>query len=449
MLTSLFGDLEDPARRRAAGTPDGAEPGPATRPGADAPGSGFAATTIAQTVQSAPGTDGRMVDRHLTELVVSGSPAAAIREHLSTSRADLDAAARMITLVDPTGVWAGAVVKTLSDATGRPVERLNLREPGTLRLLATVERTVLMRRQVEPLKVWHAEARAPGRAHADIALALAERSHLTAVVVGPLPPHGVDELLQGLDEAAHAPGWHCPELLFLLPPDAAWVVQKVRAVSWPAGTRVVCVDEPLVSATAVWNAVLGVWNKVKHASSPGAGAMLPGFGDFPIKVADLPGSGTDTRYGTTDLGRFEDAPGHHAPAGGAPPTIRPAPALDRLRAQQQLIELAAHEGVLAVALVDSRAGTLVASEHRGETSMDLGAAAVAAAHAARAQRQMTRALGLPDRIEESVVLASHHQIVTRRLAHHGDLALVAVLRRTGGVLAQMRFRLSEAERALA
>jgi hypothetical protein len=238
----------------------------------------------------------------------------------------------------------------------------------------------------------------------------------------------------------------------MLPPDAAWIARKVAAVAWPAGTRVMCIDEPLVSASAVWNAVLGVWNKVKHAAAvvPLTPPSLLGLGDFPIKVANLPGESSDTSYGTSELGRLDAARPPAAAVAAAPPaiTLRPGPALDLLRAQQTLIGLAALEGVVAAAVVDGRAGTLLASEHRGDGRLDLTSAAMATAQATRAQRQIARALGVADRIEETVAVAGHHQIVTRVMQRHGDLVLLAVVERARGTLALVRHRLLEAERAL-
>src|SRR5690606_35230670 len=94
MLKSLFGELgpaEDP-RLRAA-TPDETD-------------GGFAATAILESVATEVNERGQIVDRHLRDLVVTGSAAAAIREHFAATRADLGTATRQITLLDPTGVWA-------------------------------------------------------------------------------------------------------------------------------------------------------------------------------------------------------------------------------------------------------------------------------------------------------------------------------------------------------
>ena len=71
MLTSLFGDLgpaKDPDGKKS---PEGGDDGQA----------GFAATAIMETVATEVNDRGQMVDRHLREVVVTGSPAQAIRDH--------------------------------------------------------------------------------------------------------------------------------------------------------------------------------------------------------------------------------------------------------------------------------------------------------------------------------------------------------------------------------
>ena len=128
MLTSLFGDL-GPAKG-----PGGKKRGADAGSGSDTDG-GFAATAIMESVATEVNARGQMVDRHSKDLVVTGSPAQAIREHFAATRADLDTATSLITLLDPAGVWAAAVIKALSDAGGRPIERLHLREQSTLRTL--------------------------------------------------------------------------------------------------------------------------------------------------------------------------------------------------------------------------------------------------------------------------------------------------------------------------
>lgn len=441
MLTSLFGDLGPSRTARKSNRPESD----------DGPDAGFAATAILESVASDVNARGEPIDRFQSDLVVTGSAAFAIREHFANTRADLAQAARMITLVDPTGVWAGSVLKALSDATGRPIERLHLREQTTLKSLAMIERTVLLRRQDEPLKIYTSEVKAPGRDNAEIPMALVERSHLAAVIVGPLAPTGIDDLLHGLAEASRQSTWACPHLVFMLPPNAVWIANKVRAVAWPKSTSVLCIDEPLVSASTVWNALLGVWNRVKHDAvvKPVTPATLLGLGELPIKVADLPGLPSDTSYGTSELGSLgADSVRAALASGQASPTERQVPDLDREQARHTLTELLTLEGLLAAALVDTRSGTLLAHEQRADPPVALETAALAAAQALRVQRHLARSLGFVDRVEEVVTVAGHRQIVMRGVSRHPDAMVLVVLDKHRANLALARYRVMEAERSL-
>ena len=68
LLTSLFGDLGP------AGGPSSSRP-----KGGEGPDVGFAATAILESVATEVNARGQMIDRHSHDLVVSGSPAQAIR----------------------------------------------------------------------------------------------------------------------------------------------------------------------------------------------------------------------------------------------------------------------------------------------------------------------------------------------------------------------------------
>lgn len=259
MLRTLFGDLDPPARR------------PADRAGGAS--AGFAATEIYEDDEAATGfattalfDDSPAAAAHreppATEVFVSGSPAQAIREHFATARADLQSASAMITLLDPSRLWAASVIKALADATGQAVERLQLRERATLRSLALIERTAVLRRAATPLKVYHADIRALGAEHDEIANALAERSHMVAVIVGALPPAGVEALLRSLLAATRQPTWNCPHLVFMLPPGGQPLGRRVLAQDWPAAVQARVLSEPLTGVSSVWNAVLAAWDGV-------------------------------------------------------------------------------------------------------------------------------------------------------------------------------------------
>ena len=423
MLTSLFGDLgaaHDP--KRAAGE------------GHDT--TGFAATAILESVATEVNARGQMVDRHSHDLVVSGSPAQAIREHFANTRSDLDTATSLITLLDPAGVWATAVIKALSDAGGRPIERLHLREQATLRTLAMIERTTLVRRHEDTLRIYHADVRAPGSENAEIPVALMERSQMTTVIIGPLQPHAIDGLLAALHAAAMLPTWRCPNLLFMLPPSAVWIANKIGAIAWPGRLHVHVLSESMSGASSVWNAMLGVWNQVKAQPGwdPANDAHGTGISEFPIKLGDL---------------RPVEPGPQPAARAARPPLMRVSHSvLEPARARLALSSLLALDGLLGCAVVDATTGLVLARGPHDEPAVDIDLAAAACAQVLRAQRQAARSMGLADPIDEVAISAgSRHQLL-RTVAQHPELFVVALLDKQHSNLALARLQLIEVEREL-
>ena len=435
MLTSLFGDLgppKDPAKKSPSDT--------------DSEHGGFAATAILESMATEVNQRGQMVDRHQHDLVVSGSPAQAIREHFATTRADLGTASRLITLLDPVGVWASAVIKALSDAGGRPIERLHLREQTTLRTLATIERTTLVRRHEDTLKIYHADVRAPGRENSAIPVALMERSHMTTVIVGPMQPHAVDALLDSLKEATALSTWRCPNLLFMLPPGAAAIANKISAAGWPRRMNVHVLSESMTSASSVWNAMLGMWNHVK---------TQPGWEPPEATLANEDGLGMDLQTAgprgsaLAALPAFSALRTASAPLHSRRPVMRVSHyALDPAHAVDALAEMVSIEGLLGCAVVDSTTGLVLAREAREDQTTDLDLSAASSAQVLRAHRMAARNMGLPDQIDEIMVSAGQRQQVLRTVTRHPDLFIMALLDKQRANLALARYKLIEVEKRL-
>lgn len=420
MLTSLFGDLRAAQKNKNRG---------------DAPDGGFAATAIMETVATEVNARGQMIDRHSHDLVVSGSPAQAIRKHLADTRADLETATSLITLLDPAGVWAAAVIKALSDAGGQPIERLHLREHSTLRTLATIERTTLVRRHEDALRIYHADVRAPGSENAEIPVALMERSQMSTVIIGPLQPHVIDALLATLHAAAMLPTWRCPNLLFMLPPNAVWIANKIGAITWPSRLHVHVLSESMAGASSVWNAMLGMWNQVKVQPGwdPTASDAASAAAAAPIKL-DPPNA----------PGRAPDP----SPA-AVPPVVRVSrDTLDPGRLRPALAGMLALDGLLGCAAVDSTTGLVLARQAAEPVLVDLDVAAAVCAQLLRAHRQASRGMGLTAPIDEVVSSAGVRQQIIRPLSRHPELFLFALLDKQRTNLALARFQLMEAERAL-
>ena len=422
MLTSLFGDLGAANLRK-----------PATDDPEDA---GFAATAIMESVATEVNARGQIIDRHSHDLVVTGSPAQAIRGHFADTRSNLDTASSLITLLDPAGVWASAVIKALSDAGGRPVERLHLRERNTLRTLATIERTTLVRRHEDTLRIYHADVRATGSENAEIPVALMERSQMTTVIIGPLQPHAIDALLLALQTAAMLPTWRCPNLLFMLPPNAIWIANKVSAMAWPGRLHVHVLSESMTSASAVWNALLGVWNQVKTQTGWAPNdSVFAGVEGFPIRVAELT---------QRSMRAHQESP---------PEIVRVTRSLlEPARAQQALTGMLALDGLIGCAIVDVGTGLVLARQTRDATRDDSAApvnmelAAAGCAQVLRAHRQAARNMG--DRLDEVITSAGPRQQVMRMLPRHPELFLIVLLDQQRTNLALVRYRTMEVARSV-
>ena len=375
MLKSLFGEL--------TATP--------LKPGSPLPA--FAATAVLESTDTHLVDDGRMVDRHQQDLFVTGSPAEAMREHLAT--AQTAAEVRTITLLDPTRLWAPGVVKALSDATGQPVERLHLREQASLRVLATLERTVVPRRGDATLKIYHADVRVDEGDNLRIPFVLMERSQMAAVIVGPMQPDEVEAMLLALHAAVREPSWQCESLLFLLPPSGAWIASKIAALDWPRTLQIEVIDEPLVGTSSVWNALLAAW---------------------------------DRQHGPAEL-----------PADPA--------ALEARAVARQLRSLMLTDGVLGCALVDATDGDLLAGESR-DAGTDLARAAAALAPVLRAHRQASDAMALPGSLDEIAIVNGGICHLLRPLQRRPNQFLIARIDRSHANLALLKFKLAEAERNL-
>lgn len=414
MLTSLFGDL--PPRRLSADTTEAA------------PAAGADATAA---VRSRTGDS--------TDVVVDDSPTETIRAHFAGHRHDLRRATAMVTLLDPSRLWAPQVLQALAAAGSQPVQRLNLRERSTLRTLAVIERTLVPRRGAPALRVYNADIRggatASGVAPEEITCALAEASQLTAVIVGAMQPHALVALLRSLVLASHRPAWRCPHLVFMLPPGAAALRQRILAQDWPASLTVHALAEPLGSAASLWNRVLEAWETTQ--ASTDSGPQAPGPQPH-APQAHAPLAPVQPTAAARPAPAAHAAPAAHM--GGMADSGLPPVLMNRL-----LLPLARSEGLLACGIVDLDNGDLLASQQPDQPPLDLAALAEAMCAARLAHQAVAPGEGAPD---ELLVTTGARQTVLRRLPGEAPLGFVAVLDRQQANLTLLRFKLLDAERIL-
>ena len=410
MLKSLFGDLGvrggDRARSPATGD--------------------FAATVLLDAQTTELSERGKLIDRHSQDLFVTGSAAEAIRSHLaSTSAAGSERPAQVITLYDPARMWASAVVKALSDASGQSIERLHLRDQATLATLAMIERTTLARRDEGRVKIYHAEVRDGVADGTSVPMALMEASDIAAVIVGPLHSAMVDSMLGVLLSAALKAQFRCTRMLFMVPVGADWIEQKIRDVPWPRHLEVRIVSEPLTSASAVWNLLLTQWTDDPHAPAP-----APAYAEAAL-------------LGATSLTAEEPA---RVPVASTIDISRREP--DELMVLRAMREVMLPGGVVGAALVNVTSGALMATEGGG--TLDLELAAASATDLMRAHQRAMRyyapaALHTSTTpVDEVTAAAGGRVMVMRTVAAHPHIFMLLILDRTRARPDEIRTHMDEA-----
>jgi hypothetical protein len=221
----------------------------------------------------------------------------------------------------------------------------------------------------------------------------------------------------------------------MLPPNAVWIANRIGMISWPDRLHVQVLNEALTSASAVWNALLGQWNRVKLEPT-WAPPQIDSVGTlegFQIKVADLSSSAPAPLEDVVVAARQSPARRH---------------ALDSNAAAKIVTAIAALDGVLGCAIVDGSTGLLVAQHGHDDHSLPLGLAAAAGAKVLRAHQQASRDLGLSQPVEEIITTAGARHHVLRTLSRHPGLFLFAVLDKHRTNLALTRYKLTEAEQGL-
>ena len=287
----------------------------------------------------------------------------------------------------------------MSDAGGRPIERLHLREQTTLRTLATIERTTLVRRQEDTLRIYHADVRAPGTENAEIPVALMERSQMTAVIIGPMQPHAIDALLDVAERRDQPADLALPATCcFMLPPNAVWISNKVRRdrlARAPARARRERIDD---------RRVVGLERDARHVERGQDAARLGrrqrvvadvGIDEFPIKVGDV-GAQHASAVPLRDRARRSGGAGR---ARRARRGARPAGAR---RAASSSTACSAARSSTA-----HRPGPGARDARPAPVDMELAAAACA--QVLRAHREAARSMGLADPVDEVITSAGARQ----------------------------------------
>ncbi len=414
MLKTLFGEIS--ARRRAS---------QAHRDQTD-DNDGFAATAIMESMLDDPAPSHTLTatasGKH--ELMVSGSVSSALRTHLAEVNSKHPLETQLMVIIDPVRVWANLVISMLSQTHTQPIEHLYLREQESHRTLATIESATVVDNAGERLKVSHADVRPLTDAN-DIQAPLMELSQMTAVIVGPMQAHAIDALMASLKKASSLSSWRCPVLLFMLPPNSAWIQHKIQSITWPVSLQVLMLEEPMVSASVVWNLLAAQWRLAKAPKNLARDVLLarrheefqfsaPAASPTPPKMVITP---------------------ELASAAGRPQ--RGAPAAEQVHVAWE--KMSVMEGMLACALVNDETSQVMARDTRLGYTVNLEETATACAQLMRAHRQSATLMGLT-RVDEITTSSGARQVMLRPASGRPGFFMMALLdkQRTNMTLARLK-----------
>jgi hypothetical protein len=276
--SSWFDVLSGAWRARRGGAP-------ARRGSASGSGSGSGSGAVRGAQASQPPSGWHSVPQAL-------SPAEEMRANLARMRPDLDSAPPMVTLLDPSRLWAASPIAALSQAAGAPTERMARRRSNGQRQPGLVERVELPLGGPVPVKVYAVDAEL-ARADANaIGLAMAERSHLTAVAVGAVDAGAMAALLQLLALAMSRSDWDCPQVVFLLQGRGVAHRPAVLQQQWPGHVHVQ-VLELAAGSQALLRALTQAWAPALTEALPAVpapsrpAAMPASAATLPRRFADL------------------------------------------------------------------------------------------------------------------------------------------------------------------
>lgn len=185
------------------------------------------------------------------------SDSEAIRANLARTRADLSSAPAMVTLVDPMHLWDHSPVAALAQATGSLAERVDMRSMSGRRRVGQVARVAVPLGGQGLVKVYAVDPEVPAAEARSIALAMGERSHMTAVFLGP-DNDGADSAVRSLARAVARPSWDCRHLVFLVPNDDTQAGRTLNEQDWPSDLRLQCLSvKP--GPHGLWQALTQAW----------------------------------------------------------------------------------------------------------------------------------------------------------------------------------------------
>lgn len=209
---------------------------------------------------------GRVVGNGVRELFISCEIGDALQQQFEHLRPTC------IVLHDLGCTVSRRLLAAVAAASGQQVERLVVRRQGFGTIVATLEYIDCATTYGKPIRLYSTDADADSQARQSVSRVLLGHATLGAVLLGDLPVHALNELLEPIRTAMLHHPWQCQQMIFmpLGPGPAAGNAVHERLQTAP----VPVVVSPRVTMPAeAWGHLHSCWNQLQRSLSPGSGGL--------------------------------------------------------------------------------------------------------------------------------------------------------------------------------
>ncbi|MBK1685949.1 hypothetical protein [Rubrivivax gelatinosus] len=204
---------------------------------------------------------GRRIADDQVELFVSTDPATALQQQFERQ------APQFITLHDVGTKASLHLLGALAGAAGARVQRLTIRRQGHGVALAVMQFVEVPLADGSHVRIYSTDLNADTQTRQALALVLMGRSRLGVLMIGELPAHALQSMLQPLQDAIARAPWPNRDLL-LLPLASAGTLAAQAARLMGSSGIVVRVTPLAARPNDAWSFISGTWNRMSgHGAS--------------------------------------------------------------------------------------------------------------------------------------------------------------------------------------
>lgn len=385
---------------------------------------------------------GRDVGNHTRELFISCDPADALIQQFEVL------APEFVAIHDIGTRNARKLISGIATASGRPLQKLNIRRQGFGTTLASIDFIDCEAADGRTVRLYSTDIEADTVTRVSVGRTLMAHSQLTLAMVGDLPPHALSAAFQPLRDAVIRGPWPCRHMLFL--PLAAAASLPAQVAEFGQATALEVRTTPQVTRPSdAWSFLCASWNRLQGDMHPdGQGTLL-----LPLRSPE-PAAPTPERAAAASAATIErvasplnlqpqatkPAPAEEAPVVVADPATRPT-GLDLY-----LSKFATVPGVLATCVFEPARRACVAQTGTGFTA---AAQLSQAMTLLAALGSSSRSMGLGASVAELMATLGQHSVLIRALPAFPGLMLHAVIAKPASNLTMARLALQKMDTALA